>query len=479
MRRSLLVLAALGALTGLTQGAFWTVMSSHHTTLTLVKVSGRQGLLSQHAVLQAMLMAHAETAKDYETAWRALAQATAELADAHGQLANAATEDGDPLLLSLYFDPETGLDRPMRRALAVLERIAGAPTLALRPGSPELAEIVAVMPTELLERIGRTVREYQEIDEAAHHRLAALNLATLLLTLLTLVAAALWVFRPTARLVQRQVDEIAAMNGQLARWGAELETQVDARTRELDAARRRAERASEAKSRFLAMASHDLLSPLEAMGLFMRALGRRIETDPQAEAILSDMRAAKDGMRRLLRALLDLAAAETGAVRPVPRATGLMPVLQRLGRELGPQAEAKGLRLIVGRTTATALTDPDLLERILRNLLGNAVRYTRSGGVLLGCRRRGNELRVEVWDTGPGIAESDQERIFEEFAQLATEGRDRSQGIGLGLAIADRLARLLGHRLELQSRLGRGSVFAVVMPAADAPQKPEGRPQLL
>jgi signal transduction histidine kinase len=203
------------------------------------------------------------------------------------------------------------------------------------------------------------------------------------------------------------------------------------------------------------------------MRMVLRALRKRVDGDAAALAMIDDVRGARDSMHRLLRGLLDLASAETGALRPAPRPTALGPLLTRLGRELGPLAEAKGLRLVVIPTSAMAVTDPDLLERILRNLLSNAVRYTERGGILLGCRRRGaTGLSLEVWDTGVGIAEGDRERVFEEFAQLASPTRDRSEGIGLGLAIADRLARMLGHGLELGSRPGHGSVFRVTMTAA-------------
>lgn len=132
--------------------------------------------------------------------------------------------------------------------------------------------------------------------------------------------------------------------------------------------------------------------------------------------------------------------------------------------EFGGQAEAKGLRLRAVPTDAVVHSDPALLERILRNLIANAIRYTETGGVLVGCRTRGDTLWIEVYDTGRGIAEPDRQRIFEEFVQLDRPDRDRSEGIGLGLAIVERLARLLGHPVTVRSAEGRGTVFAVGVP---------------
>ncbi len=225
------------------------------------------------------------------------------------------------------------------------------------------------------------------------------------------------------------------------------------------------QRANLSKTRFLATAGHDLLQPLEAIGMFIGALDRHV-SDPRGVAVLQDLRATKNSMRRLLRSLLDFAALETGGIRPHPRPIAVGPLLRQLCDEYLPIAAQKGLELRLVDSSATIRSDPVLLDRLLRNLLSNAVRYTPAGGILVGCRRRSDSVLIAVTDTGTGIARSDQGRIFEEFEQLDSGECDRSAGVGLGLTIADGLARLLGHAIEVRSAVGKGSTFAVAVPRA-------------
>jgi CheY-like chemotaxis protein/anti-sigma regulatory factor (Ser/Thr protein kinase) len=157
-------------------------------------------------------------------------------------------------------------------------------------------------------------------------------------------------------------------------------------------------------------------------------------------------------------------------VRPERSHFLLAPVLDRLRDIHAQSAAGKGLELRIARTSAVVETDPVLLYRILSNLVANAVRYTERGGVLVGCRRLGDRVAIEVWDTGPGIAEAQRREIFREFVQLGNPQRDREQGLGLGLAIVDRTARLLGHEVALRSRPGHGSVFAIVVGRGDPSQ---------
>jgi CheY-like chemotaxis protein len=171
-------------------------------------------------------------------------------------------------------------------------------------------------------------------------------------------------------------------------------------------------------------------------------------------------------MDALFDALLDVSRLDAGVIVPQVQAFAIGPLLARLAAELGPRAEAKGLRLVVHPCTRVVRGDPVLTERIIRNLLDNAVRYTERGRVVVGCRRRGPSLSVEVWDTGPGILAEEQVRVFEEFHQLGNPERDRTKGLGLGLAIVRRLAGLMAMPLELRSAPGRGSVFRLVVPLA-------------
>jgi CheY-like chemotaxis protein/anti-sigma regulatory factor (Ser/Thr protein kinase) len=171
-------------------------------------------------------------------------------------------------------------------------------------------------------------------------------------------------------------------------------------------------------------------------------------------------------MDTLFSALLDISRLDAGVVEARPKAFPLQPLIERICREHADEAEAKGILLISRPTRAVAYSDPVLVERILRNLISNAVRYTQEGGVLVGCRGR-EAVRVEVWDTGFGIPAELHEQVFEEYFQLANPERDRTKGLGLGLAIVRRLTELLQCDLRLRSRPGRGSCFSITLPRAE------------
>jgi len=224
-----------------------------------------------------------------------------------------------------------------------------------------------------------------------------------------------------------------------------------------------AEEANVAKSRFLAVASHDLRQPLHALGLFVQAL-QESTIASQERHIVGNIRRSVDAMEELFDALLDISRLDAGVVRPRFETFGLASVFDRLGFEYGPIAKQKGLSLRVMKTAAFVCTDASLFERIVRNLVSNAIRYTDRGGLVLGCRRQDGGLRVEVWDTGRGIAPDKHREIFREFAQLDPSDRDPRKGLGLGLAIVDRLAKLLDHEVRLRSIPGKGSVFCVTVP---------------
>lgn len=236
-------------------------------------------------------------------------------------------------------------------------------------------------------------------------------------------------------------------------------------------AKEAAERANAAKSRFLAAASHDLRQPLQAIDLQRAILARRV-SDPETLQTVQELGLAVDVMRNALDTLLDLSQLETGAVKVEVGEFGLDELFRRIAGEFRSLAAAKGLALKVVSTTAVVRSDPRLLERILQNLVSNAVKYTRSGKILLGSRCRGTHLRIEVWDTGIGIASDQLEAIFEEFYQIANPARERRLGHGLGLSIARAAAELLGHRLDVRSTPGRGSVFAVEVPFVRRDDRP-------
>jgi signal transduction histidine kinase/CheY-like chemotaxis protein len=224
-----------------------------------------------------------------------------------------------------------------------------------------------------------------------------------------------------------------------------------------------AEEANVAKSRFLAVASHDLRQPLHALGLFVQAL-QESSIAAHERHLVGNIRRSVDAMEELFEALLDISRLDAGVVRPRIETFGLASVFDRLGFEYGPIAKQKGLSLTVMKTAVYIRSDPSLLERIVRNLVSNAVRYTDRGGLVLGCRRHGESVRIEVWDTGRGIPPEKHREVFREFAQLDCDDRDQQKGLGLGLAIVDRLALLLNHAVSLRSIPGKGSLFSVRVP---------------
>jgi len=224
-----------------------------------------------------------------------------------------------------------------------------------------------------------------------------------------------------------------------------------------------AEQANIAKSRFLAAASHDLRQPLHALGLFVQAL----EESPLANRerqVIGNIRHSVDAMEELFNALLDISRLDAGVVQPCVSTIPLATVFDRVRFEYAPIARQKRISLAVMKTSVHVVSDPSLLARIVRNLLANAVRYTDRGGVVLGCRRRGKTVRIEVWDTGRGIPPERHSEIFREFYQLENPERDRRKGLGLGLAIVERLSHLLDHPVELRSTVGKGSMFAITVP---------------
>ena len=245
----------------------------------------------------------------------------------------------------------------------------------------------------------------------------------------------------------------------------DLVTQLQAQTQHAETAREYAEASNLDKLRFLAAASHDLRQPVHAMGLFLEALSNT-ELNEKQRAIHRKAQSACDALGDMLGTLLDFARIEAGVVKCEPRAFALQPLLADLEREYSPQAEAKRLHFKLRCTALWAMADSSLASLILRNLISNAVRYTTEGGILIGCRRRRNRVLIEVWDSGIGIDASQHEQIFKEFFQLANTERSRMQGLGLGLAIAQKLAAVMQTQVTIRSRPGRGSVFTVALPLA-------------
>lgn len=229
-------------------------------------------------------------------------------------------------------------------------------------------------------------------------------------------------------------------------------------------AKEAAEQANSSKSRFLAAASHDLRQPIQALNLFVHSLGRKTEGNKDIEELVDNIRLSSEVMSDLLNALLDISKLDAGMVDPEVEDFPIEAALDDVSNTFTQQAREKGIGFRVVMSSAVVKSDPTLVRRIIYNYVSNAVRYTDVGRVLLGCRKDGDKLRIEVWDTGPGIPESEQSQIFEEFYQLENPARDRSRGLGLGLAIVKRTADLLGLEFGLNSVPGKGSVFWLTAP---------------
>ena len=232
-----------------------------------------------------------------------------------------------------------------------------------------------------------------------------------------------------------------------------------------------AEEASRAKSRFLAAASHDLRQPVHAMGLLIGAL-RNAPTNTERQHLIEQIEMSADAIDRLFAALLDISKLDAGVVERRRQTFALDTVLARVCDDYMGEAAAKGLTLSHVRCRAIVDSDPALVERIVRNLISNAVRYTDAGRIVVGCRRRGSSVVMQVWDTGRGIAADQQELVFQEYYQVGNPERDREKGLGLGLAIVRRVADLLECDLRLRSEPGRGSCFEISLPLAQEAAMP-------
>lgn len=338
----------------------------------------------------------------------------------------------------------------------------------------------------------------------ARQRQAALSAVALVLGVITLTFLVAW--RLSSRLthqireISRTVDRIAsgelnirvresghAELGQLehginrlaeAMTGSQLNMQarIAEATASLAAKKEEAERANIAKSRFFAAASHDLRQPMHALALFVGALkehARYLEMKP----LIDHIDASVSAMETLFNSLLDISRLDAGVLEVHKEHFPASRLFDRVRQQYAEVAREKGLRFIVRPCHLTLYSDPVLMERILLNLVSNAIRYTHDGGILVAGRKRGKNLLIQVYDTGLGIPESSKEAIFQEFVQLNNPARDRKKGLGLGLAIVARLARLLGQRIQVQSVAGRGSVFSVYVPLGSSQNIRHALPQ--
>jgi signal transduction histidine kinase len=264
------------------------------------------------------------------------------------------------------------------------------------------------------------------------------------------------------RLSVKTGDELEALADQFNRMAEQLEDSYASLERKVNERTHQLALANLAKSRFLAAASHDLRQPLQALGLLVAQLRSKPKA-AERNRLIDRIDIAVAAMNDLFDALLDISKLDAGVLTTTITTFPVAKLLRRVESTFAEMARQKALSFRVVSSGTFVRSDPILLERVILNLVSNAVRYTASGGVVLGCRRRGDVLRIEVWDTGPGIPADQRQNIFSEFYRL---GDPRGGGFGLGLAIVDRLGRLLGHPIELASAIGRGSRFSVAVPAA-------------
>ncbi len=318
--------------------------------------------------------------------------------------------------------------------------------------------------------IGEAIRAALSVQQLSTH-------ALVVVVAMSLVTSVLIVWLYVGRNIVRRLTALS--DSMLAVAGGRLDAPVAVKGADEIAAMARAvevfrrntlerdgfEIANKYKSHVLASASHDLRQPLHALNLFVAQL--RAESDPEErKRLVPRINAAVSSMNELFDALLDMSKLDAGVLQPNPSEFPIEPLLTRMETTFADTAREKGLRLSVVTSSAWVRSDFVLLERILLNLVSNAVRYTKHGGVVVGCRRRGGELRIDVCDSGPGIPKEQQRKIFGEFVQLGAASSERRGGLGLGLSIIDRLARLLEHPLEVNSRVGGGSRFSITVPLA-------------
>ncbi len=272
--------------------------------------------------------------------------------------------------------------------------------------------------------------------------------------------------------LQGMIDRLSDNEEALRHLANTLEQRVADRTAELESANRALSQARDdavaataAKSRFLAAASHDLRQPLHALSLFANALARRVQGEEPGR-LVANMETTLGSLQDMFNALLDVSRLDAGIVVAEPRVFVIGDVLERVAAGFRAQAAAHGLEFRLVPAHLSVVSDPVLVETILRNLVGNALKFTAAGKVLVGVRRHGDHAVLEVHDTGPGVPAEDRDRIFEEFERVKQAAHGQNDGLGLGLSIVRRLCDLLGHRVLVDSRRGKGTVFRVVLPLA-------------
>ncbi|WP_170244939.1 sensor histidine kinase [Pararhodospirillum oryzae] len=467
-RRHLLALAVLALLACLSFGAFESQSTRHERVLALTRATSDLGMLAQQAALYTDVLGEIPYRGDGAQGREALREATEALEEAHTLL-----DQVRPAVKALDLATIAGdIDQRLGLYIAALRTVLVAPDDPRSQADPMIDAARRVVVTEatgaLSRDIAHLVERIQDEAVADHDRLRILHGGAFALTLITLLLEALLIFNPMVAQIRTQMRALEGARD-------DLEAKVRERTRRIDDAREAAVRATRSKSRFLAAVGHDLMQPLRAAAMLTGILDRGAGDPETMRRVIPDLKAAHQAMDRLVRAVIDLSRLDAGTVTPRYEEVVLHDLLERVVAAQARDANAKGLSLRLVRTSLRIRTDPVLLERIVSNLLSNAIRYTLHGGIVVGVRRHADGPALVVADTGVGIATRDRQRIFEEFTRLDHPAGTDDQGLGLGLAIVDRLSRLLGFDLALSSQLGRGTIFSVRLPARIAVPRSPGK----
>ncbi len=413
-------------------------------------VSGLGAAFGGDGKLPSVLLAFSQTADHFAASDLDFVQAIA------GVLGLAMARADTLALLRADRDFAKAIVNTVREPLLVLDE-----SLSVVEASAAFYQVFATTPAATLGHA---------LDETANGLFAAPALRGALLSVIpddAVIDALEITVGPDADAPRRLLLNARRMNqaGRLILLAMEDVTQRTRAREEMAAAKLVVEQASASKTRFLAAASHDLRQPVQALVMFQYLLGLQ-PLDAASGKLLSNMGNSLGALTAMLDDILDVSRLDAGIIRVTPQPFLIDSVIASLCVEIAPLAEAAGLALRSVPTRLAARSDPKLLVRILRNFIVNAVKHTGKGRILVGCRREGGSVRIQVWDTGPGIAKDQLTAIFEEFHQVGNVERDRRQGLGLGLAIVDRLAKLLDHPIHVRSTLGKGSLFEILVPLA-------------
>lgn len=419
--------------------------------------------------------------------------------DAHGQILVSAGHEVSAMAIAL--SPQETQEFDAQRRLDILGQPVFASGIKLDDLYEESSSRSDGLPTQLGQVVVKISR--QSVDVRKQNMLLLGGLISLLGLIFGMVLAARLsqgVIRPIMRVTRlierigrgdfaavaeirndvvarsdplRELQEnLRQMAERLSHAREDLEHQVTVATQALREKKEEAEHATQAKSQFLAAASHDLRQPTHALGMFITRLAQ-LPHDAQTRGLIVNLESSVRAMQNLLDGLLDISRLEAQAVQVKLESLAVSGLWVQLQHDLEQTAQDKGLYLRIRPSPVWVMSDAVLLYRILLNLVGNALRYTEQGGVLVACRlvEAGKRVQLQVWDSGIGIAKEHQSEVFKEFYQVGNKARERNKGLGLGLSIVKRTAELLGHPLSLDSLPGKGTRFALTLPLAEPQHK--------